>query len=69
MRAEWVETPTIAAPQRDGATWSEAATKAQDAFKRGDNAALLGDKDKAITCIAESRAWLEIMMHRLGGKA
>ncbi len=48
--------------------WSEAATKAQDAFKRADNCALAGDPEKALTCLAESRAWLEIAMFRLAAE-
>jgi hypothetical protein len=50
-------------------TWSEAATKSVEAFKRGDNAMLLKDVDTALLCFAESRAWLEIAMHRISREA
>lgn len=46
-------------------TWSEAATKAQEAFKRADLSALAGDSEKALVQLAESRAWLEVAMFRI----
>lgn len=49
-----------------GGWWSEAATKAHEAFRRGDNAMLLKDHDKALVCFAECKAWLDVLMHRIG---
>ena len=43
--------------------WSNAATKAQQAFRRGDNAALLKQDEKALLAFAECKAWLDIAMH------
>lgn len=48
--------------------WSEAATKAQEAFKRADLSALAGDPEKALIQLAECKAWIEIAMFRIAAE-
>ena len=43
--------------------WSFAATRSQQAFRKGDEAALLKNTDLALLYFAEARAWLELAMH------